>query len=153
MDNCLCNYTKSYLEHKQSHPDIEYPQSIPGIFRGLEPIEGGIETVEWLQAQKAFDVYILSAPSIMNPLSYTEKAQWVWDKFGKLFARRLILSPHKNLNKGDYLIDDNLSGKGQERFEGTLVHYGSQDFEDWQAVRSYFEKILSNLDTKLNSQA
>lgn len=142
MDNCLCDYTSSYLAYKENYPDIKFPQSIPGLFLGLEPIDDGLDTIRWLADQEYFDVYILSAPSYRNPHSYIEKRQWVEKHLGLRFVKRLILSPHKNLNKGDYLIDDNISGKGQEAFEGELVHFGSIQFPDWITVREYFQNLL-----------
>ena len=143
MDNCICDYTESYLRYKEQFPEVEYPQSIPGLFLGLDPIQGALETVKWLAAQELFDVYILSCPSVMNPNSYIEKRQWVEKHFGMEYVRRLILSPHKNLNKGDFLIDDRASGQGQDTFEGELVQYGSAQFPDWASVKTYFEQVLS----------
>ena len=55
-------------------------------------------------------------------------------------VENLIISPNKGLNKGHYLIDDCLSGKGQEFFEGKLIHFGSDTFPDWASVKRYFEK-------------
>jgi len=37
--------------------------------------------------------------------------------------------------KGDILIDDNIKGKGQEIFEGRLIHFGSDQFPDLKSVR------------------
>jgi 5'(3')-deoxyribonucleotidase len=145
MDGCLCNYKKSYIQYKKDYPDIPYPQSIPGLFISLQPIEGAIETAEWLIDHELFDTYILSAPSIMNHNSYSEKALWVRKHLGLRFLKRLILSQHKNLNKGDYLVDDYVSGKGQEAFEGEIVHFGSEQFLSWNEVKAYFSNIASNI--------
>lgn len=38
------------------------------------------------------------------------------------------------------LIDDNVEGKGQNYFQGELIHFGSQEFPDWMSVR----KALGN---------
>ena len=54
-------------------------------------------------------------------------------------VERLIISPNKALLKGDYLIDDNVEGKGQEGFEGCLVQYGSRSYPDWSAVLKLFK--------------
>jgi 5'-nucleotidase len=50
----------------------------------------------------------------------------------------LMISAHKGLNRGDYLIDDCASGKGQENFEGLLIQFGSTHYPDWNSVRTYF---------------
>jgi 5'(3')-deoxyribonucleotidase len=53
--------------------------------------------------------------------------------------RRLIITHHKNLNKGDYLIDDRLA-KGSDQFEGELIHFGTDKFPDWPSVVAYLCK-------------
>jgi 5'-nucleotidase len=68
---------------------------------------------------------------------YTEKRIWIEKYFGFGFTYRLILSCHKNLLMGDYLIDDYESGRWQEGFEGTLVVFGSEKFPDWNKVMKY----------------
>jgi len=38
------------------------------------------------------------------------------------------------------VIDDNIAGKGQEYFEGKLIHFGSEEFKSWDNVVSFFVK-------------
>jgi len=140
MDDVLCDFTKAYKEDILKNPEIKYPQSQYGFFRNLEPIKDGIDTVKYLKSTEVFSVYILTAPSIMNPLCYTEKRLWIEDYLGFEMLARLIISPNKGLNKGDYLIDDNVNGKGQEEFEGELIHFGSKKFENWKSVERYFKE-------------
>ena len=142
MDDCLADFRGAYLACRAANPEIPYPQSMPGFFRNLSPILSAIETVQWLASSEKLDIYILSAPSIKNPLCYTEKRLWVEAHLGFDFVNRLILSPHKHLNKGDFLIDDNRIGKGQEAFSGELIHFGSKAFPDWPTVKCYFEDLL-----------
>lgn len=40
--------------------------------------------------------------------------------------------------KGDYLIDDRLVN-GVEKFEGELIHFGSEKFKGWKEV---LEKLM-----------
>lgn len=145
MDDCLCDFRGAYLEQKQKYPEIEFPQSVPGLFKELKPLPDAIDCFLWLTSQEQLDVYILSAPSIKNPHCYSEKRLWVEDHLGFEHVNRLILSPHKNLSKGDYLIDDNISGKGQDLFEGELIHFGSKKFPDWLSVKSHFNHIIKDL--------
>ncbi len=98
-----------------------------------------IEVINRLRGVDVFDVYILTAPSVRNPLCYTEKRLWIEQKFDLDMARNLIISPNKGLNKGDYLIDDNINGKGQENFEGKVLHFGSPEFENWSLIWNYFK--------------
>jgi len=142
MDHVLCDFGKAYRASKNSDPLCAYPQSKPGFFKSLKPIQNAIETYNWLLSDRSFDVWILTAPSIKNPLCYTEKRLWVEEYLGLDVVNHLIISPDKSLLKGDYLIDDYASGKGQENFEGQLIHFGSEQFPDWLSVQKYFEAVL-----------
>ena len=42
----------------------------------------------------------------------------------------------KNLNYGDYLIDDRLAN-GADLFKGEHIHFGSDKFPNWESVCSY----------------
>ena len=90
-------------------------------------------------------VYILTAPSIYNPLCSTEKRLWVEQYLGFDMVERLIISNNKSLNKGHYLIDDYIEGCGKENFEGELLQFGSDRFPDWESVLNYF-RIKYNID-------
>ncbi len=140
MDDVLCDFTAAYKTAIKANPAIQYPQSQFDYFRKLAPIKDAIASVNYLLQQPLFEVYILTAPSIQNPLCYTEKRLWVEDHFGFEMVKRLIISPHKGLNRGDYLIDDNDSGKGQENFEGQLLKFGSPEFPNWKTVISFFQE-------------
>ena len=49
---------------------------------------------------------------------------------------REILSHNKNLNKGDYLIDDR-PHNGAENFEGEWIKFGSKKYPDWKSVTKF----------------
>ena len=138
MDDVLCDFIGSYNKKIAEHPESKYPQSQYGFWRELPPLEGALDAVNFLINSPKFDVYILTAPSIMNPLCYLEKRLWVEDYFGIELVNKLIISPNKALNKGDYLIDDYDKGKGQDKFEGKLIHFGSNKYQDWSSVIEYF---------------
>lgn len=138
MDDVLCDYSVKISEEKAKAPDNPFPQSEPGFFRSLEPIKGSLAAVEELKSRKDIDLYILTAPSTKNPLSYTEKRLWIEDKFGYEMTLKLIICSNKGLLKGDILIDDHASGRGQEFFEGKLIHFGQHEYPNWDAVLKYF---------------
>lgn len=50
--------------------------------------------------------------------------------------KRLILTHHKDLNAGDFLIDDRTKN-GVQRFRGEHIHFGQEPFLDWPAVVTY----------------
>lgn len=138
MDGVCCDFEKAW-------PLVAKPVWIPGqdkevpvgFFENLEPIKGCVEAIHKL-AEK-FDVYILSTPQWSNPNSWSEKHKWVVKHLGEPLFKRLILSHHKRLNKGDYLIDDNV----HEGFEGEHIHFGSSRFPDWESVVEYLLKPTS----------
>src|SRR5210317_2504780 len=133
MDDVLCDFMGAYHEAIKRQPQIVYPQSQYGFFRNLEPIDGAKSIFKLLS--KYFDVWILTAPSIYNPMCYTEKREWVETHLGFDVVERLIISPNKSLLIGDYLIDDIAEGKAkQEAFQGTLIQFGSDEFPDWLSV-------------------
>ena len=137
MDDVLCHFTKAHKDNLSLNPAIQFPQSQYGFYQKLKPIEGAIEAVEALIDSIKFTPYILTAPSVMNPLSYTEKRVWIEQYFGMDFVDKLIICSNKGLVKGAYLIDDYTQGRGQEHFEGRMIQFGSEQFPDWMTVRKY----------------
>lgn len=154
MDGVLCDIAAAYREAARTHPDVAFPQSIPGLFASLSVIPGAIEAVAALRSNPRLDVWILSAPSTRNPLCYSEKRIWVEKVFDYPLAKRLILASDKSLLRGDVLIDDNISGKGQERFEGEVLHFGSSQFPTWASVLEHLRRHLYSLsaDTEATEQ-
>ncbi|WP_444932056.1 5' nucleotidase, NT5C type [Microbulbifer sp. SSSA002] len=138
MDDVLCDYTTGIASEKEKSPEVEFPQSKPGFFKDLDPINGAIER---LRSEAHIDLYILTAPSTRNPQSYTEKRIWVEDKFDYDLTKNLIMCSNKGLLKGDILIDDHTSGRGQEHFEGRLIHFDHGILPNWNAALS---NVLDN---------
>jgi 5'(3')-deoxyribonucleotidase len=61
---------------------------------------------------------------------------WVKKHLGQVAYKRLIISHHKNLNHGDFLVDDRQKN-GADRFTGELILFGSAQFPNWIRVREY----------------
>ena len=137
MDDVLCDYTHAFNRALSATPSVAFPQSQYGFYANLAPIEGALDTMNWLLTSPVLKPYILTAPSIYNPMSYTEKRVWVEKYLGLEFTERLIISPDKSLLKGDVLIDDRTEGHGQDKFNGELLHFGSPTYLDWQAIQQY----------------
>ena len=137
MDDTICDFKGSVKEFIRNGGSLKFPQSKIGFFESLPPINGAIEAVNRLRASQIYDVYILTAPSTRNPHCYMEKRVWVEKYFDYEFTKKLIISPNKGLLKGDFLIDDYDRGKGQEDFEGELIHFGSSAYPDWDAVLNH----------------
>ena len=135
MDDTLCDFQGSFSRALEESPEMPYPQAQYRFFANLQPIEGAIEAFKDMIRSDVYDPYILSAPSLKNAFSYAEKREWIEAHIGYDFCHRLILCAHKGLLRGDFLIDDRVSGMGQEKFEGQLIHFGSRRFPDWPSVR------------------
>ena len=114
-------------------PDIKYPQSQYEFFVKLEPVLNSIHY--FFKIAEMYDVYILTRPSIMNPLCYTEKRIWVENYLGLEFCKKLIICPDKSLLKGQYLIDD----VKWDGFEGEQILFGQDPFMTWSNVHKYLK--------------
>jgi 5'-nucleotidase len=53
--------------------------------------------------------------------------------------KRLIISHHKNLNRGDFLVDDR-SKNGAKDFTAEWIHFGTGKFPDWDTVLEYLKQ-------------
>lgn len=136
MDNTLCDYNKNYRLAREKEPETRYPQSQYGFFTNLEPLPNAIDSYHHLSQH--FEVYILTAPSYLNPLCYTEKRVWVENHLGIEVTPHLIICKRKELLKGDFLIDD----LPYPEFEGKQILFGKPPFENWEKVVAFFEKHL-----------
>jgi len=108
---------------------------IPGIFALMDPMPHAIESYMWLAGH--FDTYILSTAPWANPSAWSDKLLWVCRHLDDVAHKRLILTHHKDLNRGDFLIDDRPEKRGAGEFKGELVHFGSERFPDWPAAMEY----------------
>ena len=104
------------------------------FYADLVPVEGAIYGINALQSSGKYEVYILTAPSVLNPMCYTEKRIWVEKHLGMAFVHRLIISPDKGLLKGDILIDDRTEGHGQDNFDGKVIQFGGDDTLGWSSI-------------------
>jgi 5'(3')-deoxyribonucleotidase len=100
----------------------------------MEPLEGAIDSFKILSQR--YDTYILSTAPWENSSAWSDKVKWVQKYLGESAYKRLILTHHKNLNHGDYLIDDRTKN-GAGEFKGELIQFGTDKFPDWKSVCSY----------------
>lgn len=114
----------------------------PLVFEILPELSNAIKSIEILKNH--YDIYFLSTPMCNVPESYMGKRKWLREKFGDWVDRRLILTHRKDLNKGDFIIDDRLVN-GVEFFDGHHIHFGSEKFPDWESVLKFLiNKIIWN---------
>jgi len=136
MDNVLVDFQSGI---DQLNDDIfkKYDgrlDEVPDIFGLMQPMENAIES--YIELTKHYDVYILSTSPWENETALIDKLRWVKKFLGEVAYKRLILSHHKNLNKGDYLIDDRIKN-GAKEFEGEHIHFGKDQFPNWESVLKY----------------
>ena len=136
MDNVLVDF-QSGLDQVSEEIKKEYAgrlDEIPGLFAKMKPMPGAIEAVHELQ--KYYDLFILSTAPRKNPSAWSDKVEWVTKYLDDVFHKKMIITHRKDLCQGDYLIDDR--GKnGTSEFSGEWIHFGSEQFPDWESVLKF----------------
>ena len=148
MDGVLVDFKSAYgrlttWEKNTYNPANDDPEDanydeVPDIYSRMEPMDGAIAAYEKLS--QVFDTYILSTAPWENPTAWSDKLEWVKRHLGKTAHKRLILSHNKQLNKGDYLIDDR-DKNGANKFGGELIRFGSDEFPDWNSILRYLLQV------------
>ena len=140
MDNVLVDF-QSGIDQMNDEILAEYDEiydEIPGIFGKMKPIEGAIDA--YIELSELFDTYILSTAPWKNETASIDKIRWVKKYLGKAAYKRLILSHHKNLNCGDFLIDDRTKN-GVDKFTGEHLHFGEgKRYPDWESILHYLKE-------------
>ena len=133
MDGTLVDYVGSANKLGLALEDAKH---VKGFFKDLKPLSNAIESYNELI--KYFDVYILSTSPWSNPDALTEKLLWIKEWLPNAY-KNVIFSHHKDLNIGDYLIDDSKKN-GAKDFKGEHIWFGHENFENWQSVIHYILK-------------
>jgi 5'(3')-deoxyribonucleotidase len=144
MDNVLVDFQHG-IECLSEEDRIKYQgnyDECPNIFSLMSPLPDALESYRIL-AQN-FDTYILSTSPWKNPTAWIHKLEWVQKHLGANPGdpayKRLILTHHKDLNKGDFLIDDR-DANGAGSFEGEHIWFGTPKFPNWKTVIDYLMKF------------
>jgi 5'-nucleotidase len=153
LDNTLVDFKARIEGLDQSVLDAYEGRldEVPGIFAVMRPMPGAIEA--FVQLSSVFDTYILSTAPWLNPSAWQHKVEWVQLHFGlgddSPAYKRLILTHHKDLNIGEFLVDDrpnNGAAEFGERDGSEWIKFGtnpvasdaySEECADWTAVASY----------------
>jgi len=136
MDNVLVDFPSAFpllssdvLNEYEGRLD-----EVPHIFSLMQPMPDAIESFNELST--LFDTYVLSTSPWGNDTAWSDKLKWIKQYLGESAYKRLILSHHKHLNVGEFLIDDRLKN-GVDKFKGEHIHFGTADFPDWKSVVHY----------------
>ncbi len=136
MDNVLVDFS-SGIEMIPKEIQIEFNgriDEVPGIFSFMKPLTGAISS--FVRLSKKYDTYILSTAPWENASAWSDKNLWVRKYLGDTAYKRLILTHHKNLNFGDFLVDDR-TANGVSLFQGKHIMFGSNEYPNWEAVCNY----------------
>jgi len=148
MDNVLVDF-RSGIARVPEHVRKEYDDvsDVPGIFALMDPMPGAVDAFHELSG--LFDTYILSTAPWKNPSAWTDKRLWVEQYLGHAAHKRLILSHHKQLNRGHFLIDDR-PNNGARHFRGEVIKFGLKQYDDW-SIKSYagWPEVLAYLRTQV----
>ena len=157
MDGVLVNFQSGIdaLSDKIKKEYYDREDEAPNIFSFMKPMPGAIDA--FIKLSEYYDTYILSTSPWNNPTALQDKQNWVKKYLGKIAEKKLIFSHHKNLNKGDFLVDDRTK-RGADKFEGELILFGQYPYYDWHNVLDYLfpehyqslnlDKIIKNLMRK-----
>ena len=139
MDNVLVDFPSGInaLDAKTTQEYKDRYDEVPHIFGKMLPLPGAIEA--FTELSELFDSYILSTSPWDNETAPGDKLRWVKKYLQPNAYKRLILSHHKNLNIGDFLIDDRIKN-GAGEFTGEHIHFGTDRFPDWQTVVEYLKQ-------------
>lgn len=146
MDNTLVDFVTAFprVDPALLAKHLGNEDDIPGIFALMDPMPGAVESV--VDLASLFDTYVLSTAPWANPTAWHDKVEWIQRHFGAgpegPLYKRLILSHHKHLNRGEFLVDDRPHKNGAERFHeggGEVIHFGSDAYPSWPAVVSYLK--------------
>lgn len=143
MDNVLVDF-ESVLSEIEPVVLAEYAgryDEIPNIFGKMKPMKNAVESFNILA--KYFDVFIVSTAPWHNSTAWSDKNEWVKKYLGEAGFKRLILTHHKNLIRGEYIIDDRTKN-GVDTFQGTHLQFGNSEFPDWESILKYFGLTLND---------
>jgi 5'(3')-deoxyribonucleotidase len=139
MDGVLANFEKA----ASLIPDVKRPD-LHLDFSTFEPMPGAIDAVEKL-IDMGHDVYIATTPPWDNPSAWAQKRDWVVTWLPQL-KRKMFLTHHKNLLKGDILIDDT-TYRGQKDFEGKFIHFGiGNNKMNWIQITDVIQQMTNMLN-------
>ena len=147
MDNTLVDFPSAFphVDPELLEKHAEHKDDIPGIFALMQPMPGAIDAVHELAP--LFDIYVLSTAPWKNPTAWHDKVEWIQKYFGAEEGgplwKKVILSHHKHLNRGDFLVDDRIDRNGVDRFHehgGEVIHFGADGYKTWPEVVDYLKE-------------
>jgi 5'-nucleotidase len=136
LDNVLVDFQSGIerISEADAAKHADALDEVPGIFGLMDPLPGAVAA--YSELAERFDSYVLSTAPWENSTAWSDKLLWVQQHLGESAYKRLILTHHKNLISGDFLVDDR-PNNGADQFEGELILFGTDPFPDWPSVLEY----------------
>jgi 5'(3')-deoxyribonucleotidase len=116
---------------KLSVDEIFLPFNTEGFWEDLPPFPGAVDFVRSL-VENDFDVYIATIPAL-GPVCHYEKESWIMNHLPFIGRERLIFCHHKQLLRGEALLDDN--PKYLAKFKGKRLLFDKPWNQDDQLGR------------------
>ena len=91
LDGVVADFVSAMNAHPLRHtpPYHEDPDTIPGLFRNLEPLKDAVDSVNKLLDSKKYEVYFLSTAPCGNTSAWSDKRIWLEEQFGDKINRKL----------------------------------------------------------------
>lgn len=105
--------------------------------RTYEAVPGAAKSFVRLTGK--YDLYVATSAGRTENLQ--EKMEMISDCIGVPCWNRIMISNHKELLMGDYLIDAEPEKNGGGSFWGTVVEYGSARFQTWEEITDFFSRL------------
>lgn len=145
MDGVIADFEAS-CKLLDVHP--QRGKLLPGIYRSLPVIPGAVEGVNELLRLGFFVMCLTKIPS-KNPGSASEKILWLNEHFPVL-KDYIIITPDKGCagTNRDYLVDDHPEWANASAFPGTIIHFGTESYKNWDQLIMSF-RVLSTIRPSL----
>ncbi|KAF4661579.1 5', 3'-nucleotidase, cytosolic [Perkinsus chesapeaki] len=140
-----------------------------GFFASLPAMPGSLDAIREMGALPGVSLLLCTSPILASSFCHQEKAQWVKERLGSEWLKRLIITSDKTRIRGDVLIDDKpyITGSENPTWEHVLFtapynsdippdgRYRLDNWEDWRRVLSRalervgYRKVAEDVAAKL----
>lgn len=104
-----------------------------------EAVASAVKAIEHLSEHYSLQFVICGESDAWEAME--EKRRWLETNIGVPCWDRTVLTTHKELLLGDFLVDAHIGDCGGKDFMGTAVEFGSDTFKDWNEVVTFFDRL------------
>ena len=118
---------------------IDDIQNVLSYRHNSEMIAAASKAVQYLAPR--YDLHFVVSGAADEWEEMLLKRNWIEEHIAVPAWNRVSLTTHKELLLGDFLVDAHPEECGGNDFMGTLIHFGSDGFKDWNEVMTYFSRL------------